>query len=227
MAHDGRAPLLHEVGELGVLAVVGHPARRAQSGERLAGPAPTVARDGTDEGGLVEGRGGEWIGRPEGGGVVDLFGPDGLEDGFIFDGIEDVFAEDTDGDDGADADEVVLRVEVVKGAVLRAVELGQDQMADVFGVGEPAGFVAGFAEGAGHCGKGDAAAVDRGGEVRAEARHGGVGRALARVGVGAAVGDALPARAVVHAGVIGAESLDQAGLARVAVLAQPRVPARA
>ena len=79
----------------------------------------------------------------------------------------------------------------------------------------------------GHGGEGDAAAVDGGGEVGAEARHGGDGRALAGVGVGALVGDALPARGVVHAGVVGAEALAEAGLAGVAVLAEPGVPAGA
>jgi hypothetical protein len=34
VAHDGGAPLLHQVGQLGLLAVVGHPARGTQSGER-------------------------------------------------------------------------------------------------------------------------------------------------------------------------------------------------
>src|ERR1035441_9162226 len=72
VAHDGGAPLLHYVVELGVLAVVGHPAGRAQGGEGLAGSAPGVARDGTDEGGVVERGGGEGIGRPECLGVVDL-----------------------------------------------------------------------------------------------------------------------------------------------------------
>ena len=89
-----------------------------------------------------------------------------------------------------------------------------------------AGFVA-FAEGGGHVGEGDAAAVDGGGEVGAEARHGGDRRALAGVGVGAAVGDAGPAGGVVVAGVVGAEAFDEAGLAGVAVLAEPCVPAAA
>ena len=77
------------------------------------------------------------------------------------------------------------------------------------------------------CGEGDAAAVDGGGEIGAEARHGGEGRALAGVGVGAAVGDAGPAGGVVVAGVVGAEAFDEAGLAGVAVLAEPGVPAGA
>ena len=84
-------------------------------------------------------RGGEGVGRPEGFGVVDLFGPDGVEDGFVFVGVEDVLAEDAEDDDGADVDEVVLGVEVVEGGVFGAVELGEDEVADMLGVGEPAG----------------------------------------------------------------------------------------
>jgi hypothetical protein len=56
-------------------------------------------------------------------------------------GVDDVLAEDSGDEVAADADEVVLRVEVVEGAVLGAIEFGEDELADVLGVGLPAGFV--------------------------------------------------------------------------------------
>src|SRR5208283_4403002 len=40
VAHDGGAPLLHDVVEFGLLAVVGHPAGCAQGGEGLRSSAP-------------------------------------------------------------------------------------------------------------------------------------------------------------------------------------------
>ena len=46
---DCLAPLLHQVSHLGLLAVVGHPARSAQRGQGLACSAPAVAGDRTDE----------------------------------------------------------------------------------------------------------------------------------------------------------------------------------
>jgi len=76
-------------------------------------------------------------------------------------------------------------------------------------------------------GEGDAGSVDGGGEVGAEARHGGDGRDFSGVTVGAAVGDASPAGGVVVASVVGAEAFDEAGVAGVAVLAEPGVPAAA
>ena len=44
---------------------------------------------------------------------------------------------------------------------------------------------------------------------------------------GTAVGNAFPARGVIMAGVVSAEAFDEAGLACVAILAEPRVPAAA
>ena len=70
-------------------------------------------------------------------------GPDGVEDGFVVGVVaaEDVLAEDAGDDVGADADEFVLGVEVVEGGVFGAVELGDDEGADVFGVVVPAGWL--------------------------------------------------------------------------------------
>ena len=234
VAHDGFAPLAHEVVEFGLLAVVGHPARGPEGGEGLRGAGPDVAGPrggwgGTDEGGVVHGDGGEGVGCPEGFGVVDLTGPEGFEDGLVVrvGALEDVLAEDAGDDVGADADELVLGIEVVEGGVFGAVELRDDELADFFGVLVPAaGFIA-FAECSGHLGKGDAGSVDGGGEIGAEARHGGDGRDFAGVAVGAAVGDAGPAGGVVVASVVGAEAFDEAGIAGVAVLAEPGVPTAA
>ena len=78
---------------------------------------------------------GNGIGSPEGFGVVDLPGPEVVEDVLVFVGVEDVLAEDAEGDDGADFDEVVLGVEVVEGGVFGRIELGEDELADVLGVG--------------------------------------------------------------------------------------------
>jgi len=97
----------------------------------------------------------------------------------------------------------------------------------VFGIGEPAGLVVGLAQRFGHGGEGDARAVGGCREIGAQARHGGQVGALARVGVGTLARDAIPTGRVVVAGVVGAEALDEASLARVAVLAQPRIPAAA
>ena len=138
--------------------------------------------------------------------------------------FEDVLAENTGDDVGADADELVLGIEVVEGGVFGAVELCDDELADLFCVLVPAaGFIA-FAERGGHLGEGDAGSVDGSGEVWAEARHGGDGRDFAGVAIGAAVGDAGPAGGVVVAGVVGAVAFDEACAAGVAVLAEPRVP---
>ena len=67
-------------------------------------------------------------------------------------------------------------------------------------------------------------AVGRGGEVGAEAGQGRDRRTALGVLVGTLVGKAGPARAVVVAGVVGAEALDEAGCACVAVAHQPFVP---
>ncbi len=234
VAGDGFDPLLHEVVELGLLAVVGHPAGSAEGGEGLGGSGPDVAwpgggRGGSVVGGIVLGDGGEGVGRPEGFGVVDLAGPDGVEDGFVFGvvALKDVLAEDAGDDVAADADELVLGVEIVEGGVFGAVEFFDDEGADGLGVLVPAGGFVAFAEGGGHVGEGDASAVGSGGEIRAEARHGGDGRALAGIGVGAAVGDSGPAGGVVVSGVVGAEAFDESGFAGVAELAEPCVPAGA
>src|SRR6266851_6941825 len=62
VAHDGFAPLAHEVVEFGLFAVVGLPAGGAEGGEGLGGACPYIAgpavgRDGADEGGVVLGDG--------------------------------------------------------------------------------------------------------------------------------------------------------------------------
>src|SRR5215469_10266642 len=72
VAADGFAPLAHHVVERVLLAVVGHPAWSTEVGEGLRCSAPTVAWDGTDEGGVVERDAWQRVGRPEGFGVVDL-----------------------------------------------------------------------------------------------------------------------------------------------------------
>jgi len=215
------------MGKFGAFAVVGHPAWGAEGGEGLGGCTPGVAGDGADESGVILGDGSERVRSPEGFGVVELALPDGVDDGLVLDGVEDVLAEDAGDEVGAYADELVLGVEVIEGGVFGVVEAVDDEEAEVFGVGVPAGCFVGFAEGDGHFAEGDASAVDGGGEVWAEAGHGGDGRDLACVGVGAAVGDAGPAGGVVVAGVVGAEAFDEAGLAGVAVLTDPGVPAGA
>ncbi len=43
VAHDGFAPLAHEVVEFGLFAVVGHPAGGAEGGEGLGGACPYIA----------------------------------------------------------------------------------------------------------------------------------------------------------------------------------------
>ena len=67
---------------------------------------------------------------------MDLAGPDGFEDGFVFGvvALEDVLAEDAGDDVAADTDEFILGVEVVEGGVFGVVELVDDELADVLGV---------------------------------------------------------------------------------------------
>ena len=229
MAADGFAPLAHQVVQRGLLAVVGHPAWGAESGEGLRGPAPTVAGDRPDEVGIVECDAGERVGRPEGLRIVNLARPDGFEDGFVFGVVakKDMLAKDAGDDAGADPYESILGVEVVEGRILRVVELVDDETPDGFGVLVPATCLVPFAEGIGHVAQSGARSVHGSREIGAEARHGGNRRALACVGVGTLVGNAAPSGGVVLAGVVGAEALDQAGLAGVAVSAEPCVPAAA
>ena len=80
---DRFTPLPHHLRLFLLLAVVTHPARGTERSERLRCSAPTVARDGTDEGGIILGNGSERIGCPECFGIVDLTAPDSVEDRLV------------------------------------------------------------------------------------------------------------------------------------------------
>ncbi len=87
---------------------------------------------------------------------MELAGPDVVEDGLVFGvvAVEDVLSEDSGDNVGADADELVVGVEVVEGGVLGAVELADDEQADLLGVVVPATGLVAFAEFGGHGGEG-------------------------------------------------------------------------
>ena len=158
---------------------------------------------------------------------MELAGPDGFEDGLVFVRIDDMLAKDAGDEVAADSNEFVVGIEVVECTVFGGVELGEDEVADVLGIGKPAGFIVAIVERAGHGSKCDTAAIGGGGEVRAEAGHAGVRRTDTSVGSGTLVADTFPARRVVVSGVVSAEAFDETSLAGVAILPQPRVPARA
>ncbi len=118
-------------------------------------------------------------------------------------------------------------VEVVESGVFGIVEFFDDQLADRLCVVVPAAGVVAFAESGGHVRQSYARTEDGGGEIGAQARHGRQGRTFSRIAIGAAIGDADPARAVVVAGIVGAEAFYQPGFSGIAVFAEPRVPAAA
>jgi hypothetical protein len=141
--------------------------------------------------------------------------------------VDDMLAEHVQDGRAADADEAVLRVEVVEGAVLRVVEAREDEVADGLGVFGPAIGLAGFAQ---ELWPSRPAPLGRRRRSRKGQGRGAAGlrpaRTFARVVIRAGVGDALPAWAVVLAGVPGAETLAEAGAAGVAIATEPRIPAR-
>ena len=141
--------------------------------------------------------------------------------------IQNMFAQNPADHIRAHPDKVSLRVQIVESGVFRRVQLVEDQLPDGLGIALPASRFGLLSQRLGHRGQRHPAAVNGGGKVRAKPRHGGKRRALARIGIGTAIGNPPPARAVVVAGVVGAKTLHQPGLARVAILPQPRIPAAA
>lgn len=107
------------------------PAAGAECGEGLRWASPGVARDGADEGRVVERDGGEWVCGPEGFWIGELARPERVEE-FL---VGDVFAADAREDAAVDPDEVILGVEVVEGGVFGDVEPGEDEVADRLGAG--------------------------------------------------------------------------------------------
>ncbi len=154
---------------------------------------------------------------------MNLPAPDCLEE-FC---IDDVLAEDAEDRGAPDSNESILRVQIVECAVLRIVESVDDKASDRLGVFRPPIGFAGFAQSLGHCGQRHASAIHGGGKIGAKPRQAFGLRAFARIAVGAAVRNALPARAIVLAGVVSTEALAQPGAAGIPVATQPCIPAPA
>ena len=104
---------MHQMSQVRGFAVVFHPSRRTQGGQSLSGASPGISRDGPDEGWIIEGNRRQRIGRPEVLRIVNLPAIDGFEELLI----DNVLSQNAGDEVAANADKVILRIEVVEASI--------------------------------------------------------------------------------------------------------------
>ncbi len=160
--------------------------------------------------------------RPESFRIMNLPRPQVIKQCLIDDMLTAHPAEDI----RAHADKFIIGIEIIEGGVFGDIELLQNQPAHLVGAFRPAIGLSRFAERLRHIAQGQTCAIGGGGQVRAQARQGEAVRIVLGVLVRALRRDAFPARRIVMAGIIGAETFGQASAAGIAIFQKPGVPGR-